>query len=210
MAAEHKFTERTRRVMDLSVGIAGSLGYTAVNDSHIILGIIDEGANLGFKTLGALTDITNLRQRFVDATPRIANTQEGSQIDGLDIKGKQVVELAADEAKIMNNNYIGTEHLLVGVLRRGLPVVDGGNNILGISIAAFILKESGVNLEAARREIHGLLNKPMVDPLSTLLFDWQKFLSNPSLTIEEQQRYTAKLAKMLKKVQAGRLAQTPT
>lgn len=137
-----KFTERARRVLSFANQEAGELGHSYVGTEHLLLGIIreDEGiaaralirAGLNLKEVRQLT--LDTVERFKQQTPEGAEAQIKATIQaivnagrpvvragehGLTARAKSVIELAVDEARSMNHRYIGTEHLLLGMLREG-------------------------------------------------------------------------------------------
>lgn len=135
-----RFTERARKVIFYAQEEAQRLGESQVSTEHLLLGLVREPDSVAARILDrlgvSLQRIRNEVDRFAqrgDARP----TQEMS----LTSRAKRVIDLAYDEARQLNNNYIGTEHLLLGLIREG----EG--------LAARILHKLGVDLERARREV---------------------------------------------------------
>jgi ATP-dependent Clp protease ATP-binding subunit ClpA len=135
-----KFTERARLALSLAQEEAQKLNHNYIGTEHLLLGLTrqEEAETLSTKML----EYMGVRQEDVRAAV-IHITGRGDRIVlgevGLTARAKKVMELAIDEARRLNHHYIGTEHLLLGLIREG----EG--------IAAGVLESLGVNLERARR-----------------------------------------------------------
>jgi ATP-dependent Clp protease ATP-binding subunit ClpA len=140
-----KFTNRARIVMALAQDEAQRLGHNYMGTEHLLLGLVREGegvAAVALKRLGvSLEDARAAVMHIIGHGDRIVAGEIG-----LTPRAKKVIELAVDEARRMGHHYIGTEHLLLGLLREG----EG--------IAAGVLESLGVNLERARGVIIETLN----------------------------------------------------
>jgi ATP-dependent Clp protease ATP-binding subunit ClpA len=137
-----RFTERARRVIMLGQEEAGKLGSAHVETEHLLLGLLVETEGVASQVLQKM-DIT---ADFVRDTIRHAREPENRGVEPILTRGaKRVLELAADEARRMRHNYIGTEHLLLALLRER----DG--------LAAEILLDVGLNLEDVRNQVMGYL-----------------------------------------------------
>ena len=137
----YNFTERVRKVLAMAREEAARLHHEYVGTEHILLGLIREGEGV------AATVLQNLNVELDEIQQKIEETvKKGKavQATGPDLpytsRAKKVLELAMAEARELNHSYVGTEHLLLGLLRE-----EKG-------IAAQVLTEAGVNLEAARAE----------------------------------------------------------
>jgi ATP-dependent Clp protease ATP-binding subunit ClpA len=132
-----KFTNRARIVMTLAQDEAQRLGHNYMGTEHLLLGLVREGegvAAIALKQMGvSLEDARGAVLRIIGHGDRIVAGEIG-----LTPRAKKVLELAVDEARRMGHHYIGTEHLLLGMLREGQ------------GIAAGVLASLGVNLERAR------------------------------------------------------------
>jgi len=147
---EH-FTDRARKVMQLAKQEAQNFRHEYVGTEHILLGLIKENSGVAahvLKNLGiSLLKAEELVRKIVQPGPdevmlgKIPHTP----------RAKKVIDYAIEEARNINHNYVGTEHLLLGLLRE----TEG--------IAAQVLIECGCNLEAIREECLDLLGKP--DPI---------------------------------------------
>ena len=139
-----KFTERARLVLRLAQEEAQKLNHNYIGTEHLLLGLIDEGEGLAVKMLQALDIQPNkVRKSVMHIIERGDRIVLGEV--GLTPRAKKVMELAVDEARRLNHHYIGTEHLLLGLVREG----EG--------IAAGVLESLGVNLERARNRAHGYI-----------------------------------------------------
>src|SRR5579862_433397 len=129
-----KFTERARKVLSLAQEEAQRFNHPYSGTEHLLLGLIREGEGVAAKVLSNLgVELNKVRS----ATEFIVG--RGDQIVlgeiGLTPRSKKVIELAVDEARRLNHRYIGTEHLLLGLVREGEGIASG------------ILESLGVNLE---------------------------------------------------------------
>jgi hypothetical protein len=139
-----KFTERARLVLRLAQEEAQKLNHNYIGTEHLLLGLIDEGEGLAVKMLQALDIQPNkVRKSVMHIIERGDRIVLGEV--GLTPRAKKVMELAVDEARRLNHHYIGTEHLLLGLVREG----EG--------IAAGVLESLGVNLERARTALMDIL-----------------------------------------------------
>ncbi|MDR9459626.1 MAG: ATP-dependent Clp protease ATP-binding subunit [Dehalococcoidia bacterium] len=141
-----KFTERARKVLSLSQEEAQRFNHNYIGTEHILLGLVREGEGVAAKVLANLgVDLEKVRS----AVEYIIGRGEKSvgQDIGLTPRAKRVIELAVDEARRLNHNYIGTEHLLLGLLRE-----EEG-------VAAGVLESLGVSLDKVRAETVRLLNQ---------------------------------------------------
>ena len=136
-----KFTERARRVLTLAQEEAQRFNHNYIGTEHLLLGLVREGDGVAAKVLANLgVELNKVRSavEFIIGRGDRATTGE----IGLTPRAKSVIELAVDEARRLNHSYIGTEHLLLGLVREG----EG--------IAAGVLESLGVNLERVRDGDH--------------------------------------------------------
>ncbi len=137
----YNFTERVRKVLAMAREEAARLHHEYVGTEHILLGLIREGEGVAATVLQNLNvDLDEVQQKIEDTVRK----GKAAQATGPDLpytsRAKKVLELAMAEARELNHSYVGTEHLLLGLLRE-----EKG-------IAAQVLTEAGVSLEAARAE----------------------------------------------------------
>ncbi|MFA4837240.1 MAG: Clp protease N-terminal domain-containing protein, partial [Dehalococcoidia bacterium] len=111
-----KFTERARKVLALAQEEAQRFNHNYISTEHILLGIVSEGTGVATKVLGNLgVELPKIRTAVEFIIGRGESKSQGEV--GLTPRAKKVIELAVDEARHLNHNYIGTEHLLLGLLR---------------------------------------------------------------------------------------------
>jgi ATP-dependent Clp protease ATP-binding subunit ClpC len=112
------FTERARRSIVLAQEEAQRLGNNYIGTEHILLGIISEGESLAAKVLETLgVNLAKVRQEVEAIVGRGGQTVQQEMV--FTPRAKRVIELAFEEARQLNHNYIGTEHLLLGLIREG-------------------------------------------------------------------------------------------
>ncbi|RJQ25661.1 MAG: ATP-dependent Clp protease ATP-binding subunit [Peptococcaceae bacterium] len=113
-----RFTERAQKVLYLAREEAKRMGYPYVGTEHILLGLIGEGEGVAAKVLTALgVDLEQVRQAVEQV---IEPGKGGTPVEvSLTPRAKRVLELAVDEARRLGHNYVGTEHLLLGLSREG-------------------------------------------------------------------------------------------
>ncbi|MBX3175573.1 MAG: ATP-dependent Clp protease ATP-binding subunit [Gemmatimonadaceae bacterium] len=146
----YNFTERVRKVLAMAREEAARLHHEYVGTEHILLGLIREGEGVAAAVLQNLAvDLEEVQQKIEETVKK----GKAAQATGPDLpytsRAKKVLELAMGEARELNHSYVGTEHLLLGLLRE-----EKG-------IAANVLSDAGVNLEAARAETLRLLGTEM-------------------------------------------------
>ena len=146
----YNFTDRVRKVLQMAREEAARLHHEYVGTEHILLGLIREGEGV------AAAVLTNLNVELDDVQQKIEETVKKGKAaasTGPDLpytsRAKKVLELAMTEARELNHSYVGTEHLLLGLLRE-----EKG-------IAAQVLNDAGITLEQARAETLRLLGSDM-------------------------------------------------
>ncbi len=141
-----KFSERARRVLTLAQEEAQHLNHSYIGTEHILLGLLREEEGVAAKVLTNLSvSLSKVRSgvEFIIGHGEKPSTGE----IGLTPRAKRVIELAIDEARNLGHNYIGTEHLLLGLLHEG-----GG-------VAAGVLDSFGITLEQVRAETTRILSQ---------------------------------------------------
>jgi len=140
-----RFTDRARKVMGLANQEAQRLNHEYIGTEHILLGLVKEGSGVGANVLKNLdVDLRKVRlevEKLVKAGPEMVTMGKLPQTP----RAKKVIEYAIEEARSLNHNYVGTEHLLLGLLREQ----DG--------VAAQVLRNLGLKLEEVREEVLNLL-----------------------------------------------------
>ncbi|MCE9557692.1 MAG: ATP-dependent Clp protease ATP-binding subunit [Armatimonadetes bacterium] len=138
-----RFTERARKVVFYAQEEAQKFGEGYVSTEHLLLGLVRESDSVAARVLERLgVSLSRIRQEVEKQLPR--GDARPSQEMTLTPRAKRVIDLAYDEARNLNNSYIGTEHLLLGLIREG----DG--------LAGRVLAKLGVELDRARREVMSL------------------------------------------------------
>jgi ATP-dependent Clp protease ATP-binding subunit ClpC len=128
------FTERARRSIVLAQEEAQRLGNNYIGTEHILLGIISEGESLAAKVLETLgVNLSKVRQEVEAIVGRGGQTVQQEMV--FTPRAKRVIELAFEEARQLNHNYIGTEHLLLGLIREGEGVAARVLTNLGVDPA---------------------------------------------------------------------------
>ncbi|CCF84664.1 Clp protease N-terminal domain-containing protein [Nitrolancea hollandica] len=119
-----KFTERAREVLRYAQEEAQRLNHTYIGPEHLLLGLVREGDGVAARVLSNMgVDLRKVRA----AVASIIGPRDSAAVHelGLTPRAKQVIELAVDEARRLNHRYIGTEHLLLGLLAEGQSVAVG-------------------------------------------------------------------------------------
>jgi len=146
-----RFTDRARKVIMYGKQEAQRLGHNFLGTEHILLGLVKEGTGVAANVLKALgVDLKRIRaevERLVQSDPAAAQAQlvKPAGEPRYTPRAKRVLELSMDEARSLGQSYIGTEHLLLGLLREGQGV------------AAQVLLNLGLKLESVREEVHTFL-----------------------------------------------------
>src|SRR6266496_4014019 len=138
-----RFTERARRVVFFAQEEAARLGENYVGTEHLLLGLVRESDSVAARILDRLgMPLGRIRSEIERQVTR-GDGRLGQDMQ-LTPRAKRVIDLAYDEARQLNNNYIGTEHLLLGLIREG----EG--------LAGRVLAKLNVDLERTRREVMAL------------------------------------------------------
>ncbi len=140
-----RFTDRARKVMQLANQEAQRFNHEYIGTEHILLGLVKEGSGVAANVLKNLdVDLRKIRlevEKIVQSGPDMVTMGKLPQTP----RAKKVIEYAMEEARNLNHNYVGTEHLLLGLLREQ----DG--------VAAQVLMNLGLKLEEVREEVLNLL-----------------------------------------------------
>src|SRR5438093_356367 len=149
-----RFTDRARKVMQLANQEAQRFNHEYIGTEHILLGLVKEGSGGAANVLKNLDiDLRKIRlevEKIVQAGPDMVTVDQVPQT----ARAKKVIEYSIYEARSLNHNYVGTEHLLLGLLREQ----EG--------VAAQVLMNLGLKLEDVREEVLNLLgvSTDMRDP----------------------------------------------
>ena len=144
-----KFTERARKVLTLAQEEAQRFNHNYIGTEHLLLGLVREGDGVAARVLSNMgVQLPKVRSAVEFIIGRGDQAPTGDI--GLTPRAKKVIELAVDEARRLNHHYIGTEHLLLGLVREG----EG--------IAAGVLESLGVNLEKVRAQVMQVVNQSSI------------------------------------------------
>ncbi len=143
-----RFTERARKVVFHAQQEAKQLKHNIVGTEHLLLGLIQEGEGVAGRALEELgISLEKVREEVI----KIIGLGDQPYLGEVPFtpRAKRVLELAVDEARQLGHNYVGTEHILLGLIREG----EG--------VAAQVLKNMGADMETARKQVMRLLGGSM-------------------------------------------------
>ena len=136
-----RFTDRARKVMALANQEAQRFNHEYIGTEHILLGLVKEGSGVGANVLKNLdVDLRKVRlevEKLVKSGPDMVTMGKLPQTP----RAKKVIEYAIEEARSLNHNYVGTEHLLLGLIN------------LGQGVAVNVLQKMGLDLETVREVV---------------------------------------------------------
>ena len=141
-----KFTEKARKVLTLAQEEAQRFNHNYIGTEHLLLGLISENDGVAAQVFGNLNIEINKVRSAIEFIIGRGERPNANEI-GLTPRAKKVIELAVDEARKLGHSYIGTEHLLLGLVREGEGIASG------------VLESLGVNLDNVRNELSSLLEK---------------------------------------------------
>ena len=140
-----RFTDRARKVVQLANQESQRFNHEYIGTEHILLGLVKEGSGVGANVLGNLdVDLRTVRlevEKLVQSGPENVSMGKLPQTP----RAKKVIEYGMEESRNLNHNYVGTEHLLLGLLRE----MEG--------VAAQVLMKLGLKLEEVREEVLNIL-----------------------------------------------------
>src|SRR5947209_20029981 len=141
-----KFTERARKVLSLAQEEAQRFQHNYIGTEHLLLGLLREDEGVAGKVLTSLgVDLEKVRKAVEGIIGHGDHIVLGEI--GLTPRAKKVIELAVDEARCLNHHYIGTEHILLGLVREG----EG--------IGAGVLERFGIGLEQVQTQMLQMLGQ---------------------------------------------------
>src|SRR5881275_2084166 len=162
-----KFTERARKVLQLAQEEAQRFNHNYIGTEHLLLGLVREGEGVAAKVLANLgVELNKVRSAVEFIIGRGDRTVTGDI--GLTPRAKKVIELSVDEARRLNHHYIGTEHLLLGLVREGEGIAAGVLESLGVSLdkvrsqVIYVLNQSATY---SQQESHRASKTPVIDQL---------------------------------------------
>lgn len=140
----NRFTQRAQKVLQLAQEEAIRMKHESIGTEHILLGLIREGGGIAAKALEAIDVNTQLIEEGVKELVGVGEKDVGPIVHYTP-RAKKVIELSVDESRKLGHSYIGTEHLLLALIREG----EG--------VAARVLGNAGVSLNKARQQVLQLL-----------------------------------------------------
>src|SRR6059036_175901 len=142
-----RFNDRAKRVLALAQDEAIRFNHNYIGVEHLLLGLVREGEGAAAKALASLgVELSKLRTAVEFTIGRGDSTTSPSQIT-LAPRTKKVIENAIDEARMLGHSHVGTEHLLLGIVREGEGVASG------------VLESLGVSLEQVRHQVIATLGQ---------------------------------------------------
>ena len=168
------FTERARHVMTLAVDEARRLEHNYVGTEHMLLGLVSEGEGVAAHVLSSFgveldktrNEIVSMLKQGQEKSNPVLSKIKSAMMQGeivlagrqvvLTGRAKKVIELAVDEARLLGHQYIGTEHLLLGILREGEGLAVG------------VLENLGIDLERVRSETLQMFKRADASQAETL------------------------------------------
>lgn len=166
-----RFTERAQKVLALSQEEAVRLGHNNIGTEHVLLGLVREGEGIAAKALQSLgLEVSKIQE---EVEKLIGVGKQPMQTIHYTPRAKKVVELSQDEARKLGHSYVGTEHILLGLIREGEGVAARVLNNLGVSLNKArqqVLQLLGSNESQAGRQSRGTqsssANTPTLDSLA--------------------------------------------
>ncbi|WP_279380048.1 ATP-dependent Clp protease ATP-binding subunit [Sporosalibacterium faouarense] len=144
MAMFGRFTERAQKAVLLAQESAKELSHNYVGTEHLLLGLVKEGEGVAAKAIEKMgVSLDKIKEEIIGT---VGKGNKGEEILGFTPRTKRVFELSFMEARSLNHNYVGTEHILLGLLKES----EG--------VASVVLKRLGLDLEKTRQEIIKMLN----------------------------------------------------
>jgi ATP-dependent Clp protease ATP-binding subunit ClpA len=147
-----RFNDRAKRVLALAQDEAIRLNHNYIGTEHLLLGLVREGEGVAALVLDSLgVELSKVRTAVERIIGRGESTASPSEIT-LSPRTKKVIELAIDEARKLGHSHVGTEHLLLALVREGEGIASG------------ILESLGVTLEKVRQQVIATLGQPHPKP----------------------------------------------
>ncbi|WP_264299908.1 Clp protease N-terminal domain-containing protein [Nostoc sp. MG11] len=133
-----RFTQKAVTAINIAQGESRRLGHDFIGTEGILLGLLGEGSGIGWQFLTTVG--VNLENAQIEVEKIIGRGRGSTLVDiPFTPRAKQVLELSVEESRKLNHNYVGTEHLLLGILKEGTEGVGGG-------AAIRVLQNLGVDL----------------------------------------------------------------
>src|SRR5947209_6432366 len=150
-----RFNDRAKRVLALAQDEAIRFNHNYIGTEHLLLGLVREGEGVAARVLDSLgVELSKVRTAVEFIIGRGDSTTSPSEIT-LSPRTKKVIELAIDEARKLGHSHVGTEHLLLGIVREGEGIASG------------VLESLGVSLEKIRHQVIATLGRQYPDSAAT-------------------------------------------
>jgi ATP-dependent Clp protease ATP-binding subunit ClpA len=147
-----RFNDRAKRVLALAQDEAIRFNHNYIGTEHLLLGLVREGEGVAARVLDSLgIELSEVRKAVEFTIGRGDTTTSPSEIT-LSPRTKKVIELAVDEARKLGHSHVGTEHLLLGLVREGEGIASG------------VLESLGVSLEKVRHQVIATLGRAHPEP----------------------------------------------
>ncbi len=167
MAMFGRFTERAQKAILLAQESAKELKHNYVGTEHLLLGLVKEGEGIAANVLEQLgADLEKIKEKVIAA---VGEGNDGEEILGFTPRTKRVFELSFLEARNLGHNYVGTEHILLGLIKEG----EG--------VAAVVLKRLGLDLINVRKELVNMLNGNYNGTINNTSGTSEKKIKTPNL-----------------------------
>ena len=140
----NRFTQRAQKVLQLAQEEAIRMKHESIGTEHILLGLIREGGGIAAKAMEAIEVSPQMIEEGIEELVGMGTGDVGPIVHYTP-RAKKVIEFSVDESRKLGHSYIGTEHLLLALIREG----EG--------VAARVLNNSGVSLNKARQQVLQLL-----------------------------------------------------
>jgi ATP-dependent Clp protease ATP-binding subunit ClpA len=146
----NRFTDRSKRVLALAQDEAIRFNHNYIGTEHLLLGLVREGEGVAARVLNAMgVELSTVRKTLEFTVGRGESTTSPSEIT-LSPRTKKVIELANDEASRLGHSHVGTEHLLLGLVREGEGIASG------------MLESLGLSLDRVRYQVIATLGQPQM------------------------------------------------
>jgi ATP-dependent Clp protease ATP-binding subunit ClpA len=196
-----RYTDRARRVLVLAQEDARSLNHAEIGTGHLLTGMLGEGEAVAFRALDAFgVTAEAARAALFDCDPP-GTTPAGTEGIPFSRQGRKVLELALREALLLGHNYIGTEHLLLGIVREG----DG--------TAAQVLVKLGADLNRVRQKVIELLHgyeKPALSAHVSIRFPADLASATAAVAARDGMDMSAWIRRVVDRELAARSGKCPT
>ncbi|MBS1253969.1 MAG: Negative regulator of genetic competence ClpC/MecB [Anaerolineales bacterium] len=149
---DDRFTERARKVLILAQEEAKRMQHNYIGTEHLLLGLVKEGSGVAARVLKDLGVNSSKVRKIIEETVGQGRRASLGQTTGLTPRTKRVIELGVEEARRMGHHYIGTEHLLLGLIREGEGLAVSVLRDLGIDLDAVRIQATRAIMKGSRRE----------------------------------------------------------